>query len=102
MGRLLPTRVGWSGAQPWSLGRLRREGPRSPAREEEGMAPMEELRGAGQQEHSRAKWWGRMLGRERRLKNLILGPAKHRQGRRVVHLHAKNTPPTTTTRRSSN
>ena len=54
-GRPLVTRVGWSGAQPWSLGRLRREGPWSPAREEEGMAPVEEeLRGAGQQECSRA------------------------------------------------
>ena len=50
-GRPLATRLGWSGAQPWSLGRLRREGPQSPAREEEGMAPVEaELRGAGQQE----------------------------------------------------
>jgi len=41
-------------------------------------------------------------GRERRLKNLILGPAKHRQGRRAVHLYAKNTPPTASTGRSSN
>ena len=54
-GRPLVTRLGWSGAQPWSLGRLRREGPQSPAREEEGMAPVEaELRGAGQQERRRA------------------------------------------------
>jgi len=50
-GRPLVTHVGWSGAQPWSLGRQRREGPQSPAREEEGVAPVEaELRGAGQQE----------------------------------------------------
>jgi hypothetical protein len=35
-------RVGWSGAQPWSLARLRQEGPRSPVWEEEGMAPVEE------------------------------------------------------------
>jgi len=53
-GCSLATRVGWSGAQPWWLGRLRREGPLSPTREEEGMAPVEELRGAGQQERSHA------------------------------------------------
>jgi hypothetical protein len=106
-GRPLATRVGWSGAQPWSLGHLHREGPQSLAREEEGMALVEEeLRGAGQQERSptTAEYgtvWGRMLGRERRLKNLILGPAKHRQGRRVQHLHTKNTPPTASTGRSS-
>ena len=67
-GRPLATRLGWSGAQPWSLGRLRREGPRSPAWEEEGMAPVEEEQAsrstiaAGQQGHR----VGKNVGGERK------------------------------------